>query len=82
MPGVSKPASLRPTRVDNVSWVDEAWSDIPTSTIVNGFAKCKLVRPEVYISSTPNTLLESDADMDDALYDGLVALDLVEIVEL
>ncbi|RHY84997.1 hypothetical protein DYB26_012140 [Aphanomyces astaci] len=82
VPGVSKPASLRPSRGDIVAWVDEAWADIPRSTIVSGFTKCKLVSPAVSTSSTDALLIESDVDMDDALFAALVELDLVEIVEV
>jgi hypothetical protein len=32
-----------PDRWDIVEWIQEAWDDLPTSTVVKGFEKCKII---------------------------------------
>ncbi|RLO03335.1 hypothetical protein DYB28_005307 [Aphanomyces astaci] len=45
---------------DIVSWVADAWNDISTSTILNGFTKCQLVDGLPAIDDVDGGVLEDD----------------------
>ena len=36
-----------PSRGKIIEWISSVWNDLPSSTIVNGFTKCKLVNGEI-----------------------------------
>ncbi|RQM26955.1 hypothetical protein B5M09_009866 [Aphanomyces astaci] len=56
------------TRANIVSRVEDAWSDMASSHIINGFMKCTLTPCDgtTIVSSDP--IVDVDCDMDDVLY--------------
>ncbi|KAF0689036.1 Aste57867_19470 [Aphanomyces stellatus] len=60
-----------PKRKSILKWIADVWSDLPRSVILNGFAKCRLIRP---VDNVPEVEVPAeDAGVDDAMMAELVA---------